>query len=141
MAGSLLRIIPRKWLIQFTLFSLALAGLGLVFNYTYLSIRHDMQLITAKQQNVFEVFYQRARILAPDALARFVDNSSIKAPIFSENRDATAYAYAYDLDTLTRMAVIPILPSSNPVLIASTTVSPKASNSAGWMNAPRRSAT
>ena len=72
MAGSLLRIIPRKWLIQFTLFSLALAGLGLVFNYTYLSIRHDMQLITAKQQNVFEVFYQRARILAPDALARFV---------------------------------------------------------------------
>ncbi|MEZ6955420.1 MULTISPECIES: GGDEF domain-containing protein [unclassified Aeromonas] len=118
MAGSLLRIIPRKWLIQFTLFSLALAGLGLVFNYTYLSIRHDMQLITAKQQNVFEVFYQRARILAPDALARFVDNSSIKAPIFSENRDATAYAYAYDLDTLTRMAVIPILPSSNPVLIA-----------------------
>lgn len=38
MAGSLLRIIPRKWLIQFTLFSLALAGLGLVFNYTYLSI-------------------------------------------------------------------------------------------------------
>lgn len=118
MAGSLLHIVPRKWLMRFTLFCLALAGLVLVFNYTYLSIRHDMQLITAKQPNLFEVFHQRARILAPEKLARFIDNSSIKTPIFSENGDATAYAYGYDLDTLARMAVIPILPPANQMLTA-----------------------
>lgn len=116
MAGSLLRITPRKWLMRFSLLCLALAGLGLVFNYTYLSIRHDMQLITAKQPNLFELFYQRARILAPEKLASFIDNSSIKTPIFSENGDATAYAYGYDLATLARLAVIPILPPANQML-------------------------
>ena len=116
MAGSLLRTLPRRWLMRFSLLCLALAGLGLVFNYTYLSIRHDMQLITAKQPNLFELFYQRARILAPEKLASFIDNSSIKTPIFSENGDATAYAYGYDLATLARLAVIPILPPANQML-------------------------
>jgi hypothetical protein len=60
--------------------------------------------------NLFEVFYQRARILAPEKLADFIDNSSIKMPIFSENGDAAAYAYGYDLPTLKRLAVIPVLP-------------------------------
>ena len=116
MAGSLLRTLPRRWLMRFSLLCLALAGLGLVFNYTYISIRHDMQLITAKQPNLFELFYQRARILAPEKLASFIDNSSIKTPIFSENGDATAYAYGYDLATLARLAVIPILPPANQML-------------------------
>ncbi len=116
MAGSLLRTLPRRWLMRLSLLCLALAGLGLVFNYTYLSIRHDMQLITAKQPNLFELFYQRARILAPEKLASFIDNSSIKTPIFSENGDATAYAYGYDLATLARLAVIPILPPANQML-------------------------
>ena len=116
MAGSLLRTLPRRWLMRFSLLCLALAGLGLVFNYTYLSIRHDMRLITAKQPNLFELFYQRARILAPEKLASFIDNSSIKTPIFSENGDATAYAYGYDLATLARLAVIPILPPANQML-------------------------
>ena len=116
MAGSLLRTLPRRWLMRFSLLCLALAGLGLVFNYTYLSIRHDMRLITAKQPNLFELFYQRARILAPEKLASFIDNSSIKTPIFSENGDATAYVYGYDLDTLARLAVIPILPPANQML-------------------------
>ncbi|RWT32671.1 GGDEF domain-containing protein, partial [Aeromonas caviae] len=118
MAGSLLHIVPRKWLMRFTLFCLALAGLVLVFNYTYLSIRHDMALITAKQPNLFEVFYQRARILAPEKLADFIGNSSIKMPIFSENGDAAAYAYGYDLPTLKRLAVIPVLPPANQMLLA-----------------------
>ena len=78
MAGSLLRIIPRQWLYRFGWLCLALTGLGLVANYTYFVIRHDMALITAKQANLFEVFYQRARILAPEKLADFIDNSSIK---------------------------------------------------------------
>lgn len=72
MAGSLLRIIPRQWLYRFGWLCLALTGLGLVANYTYFVIRHDMALITAKQANLFEVFYQRARILAPEKLADFI---------------------------------------------------------------------
>ncbi|MFM4963242.1 GGDEF domain-containing protein [Aeromonas bivalvium] len=93
-----------------------------MYNYTYLRIRHDMQLITAKQPNLFEVFSQRARILAPEKLADFIDNSSIKMPIFSENGDAAAYAYGYgygyDLPTLKRLAVIPVLPPANQMLLA-----------------------
>ncbi|MGY3867788.1 GGDEF domain-containing protein [Aeromonas bivalvium] len=100
------------------LLCLAIAGLGLVCNYTYLRIRHDMQLITAKQPNLFEVFSQRARILAPEKLADFIDNSSIKMPIFSEHGDAAAYAYGYDLPTLKRLAVIPVLPPANQMLLA-----------------------
>ncbi|MDX7690604.1 GGDEF domain-containing protein, partial [Aeromonas caviae] len=118
MAGSLLRIIPRQWLYRFGWLCLALTGLGLVANYTYFVIRHDMALITAKQANLFEVFYQRARILAPEKLADFIDNSSIKMPIFSENGDAAAYAYGYDLPTLKRLAVIPVLPPANQMLLA-----------------------
>ena len=118
MAASLLRFLPRRWLTRFGWLCLALMGLGLVCNYTYLVIRHDMALITAKQPNLFEVFYQRARILAPEKLADFIDNSSIKMPIFSENGDATAYAYGYDLPTLKRLAVIPVLPPANQMLLA-----------------------
>ena len=118
MAGSPRHIVPRSWLNRLGLLCLAIAGLGLVCNYTYLRIRHDMQLITAKQPNLFEVFSQRARILAPEKLADFIDNSSIKMPIFSENGDAAAYAYGYDLPTLKRLAVIPVLPPANQMLLA-----------------------
>ncbi|WP_324041606.1 GGDEF domain-containing protein [Aeromonas caviae] len=118
MAGSLRHIVPRSWLNRLGLLCLAIAGLGLVSNYTYLRIRHDMALITAKQPNLFEVFYQRARILAPEKLAAFIDSSSIKMPIFSDNGDATAYAYGYDLPTLKRLAVIPVLPPANQMLLA-----------------------
>lgn len=116
MAGSPRHIVPRSWLNRLGLLCLAIAGLGLVCNYTYLRIRHDMQLITAKQPNLFEVFSQRARILAPEKLADFIDNSSIKMPIFSENGDAAAYGY--DLPTLKRLAVIPVLPPANQMLLA-----------------------
>lgn len=122
MAASLLRFLPRRWLTRLGWLCLALTGLGLVANYTYFVIRHDMALITAKQANLFEVFYQRARILAPEKLADFIDNSSIKMPIFSENGDAAAYAYGYgygyDLPTLKRLAVIPVLPPANQMLLA-----------------------
>ena len=117
MAASLLRFLPRRWLTRLGWLCLALMGLGLVCNYTYLRIRHDMALITAKQPNLFEVFYQRARILAPEKLADFIDNSSIKMPIFSDNGDAAAYAYGYDLPTLKRLAVIPVLPPANQMLL------------------------
>ena len=71
------------------------------------------------------------RILAPEKLADFIDNSSIKMPIFSENGDAAAYAYGYDLPTLKRLAVIPVLPRptrcSSPTCTSSPT--PRSSTS------------
>lgn len=112
------RDISRQWLFRLTLLCLVLSGLAVVLYYTYLSIRHDMELITAKQQNVFEVFYQRARILEPEQLVQFVDHSTIKQPIFSENRDAAAYVYGYNFKTRERFAVIPILPATSERLIA-----------------------
>ncbi|MEG0010187.1 MAG: GGDEF domain-containing protein [Aeromonas sp.] len=118
MSVSQLRPLSSKWLTRLGLLCLALAGLTMVFNYTYLSIRHDMELITAKQPNVFEVFYQRARILAPVRLAQFIDRSSIRTPIFSENRDALAYVYGYDFKTRERFAEIPIMPSVRDTLPA-----------------------
>lgn len=107
-----------RWLRRLGFFGLALAGLAVVCNYTYLSIRHDMQLITAKQQDVFEVFYQRARILAPMQLAQFIDQSAIKIPVFSENRDALVYVYGYDFKTLAPLAQIPLMPAFRDILAA-----------------------
>ncbi|MFC5706664.1 GGDEF domain-containing protein [Aeromonas eucrenophila] len=118
MPVSTLRSLPRKWLTRLGLLCLTLAGLALVCNYTYLSIRHDMALITAKQPNVFEVFYQRARILAPARLVQFIDQTPIRIPIFSENRDALAYVYGYDFKTRERFAEIPIMPSVRDTLPA-----------------------
>ncbi|MGY3904486.1 GGDEF domain-containing protein [Aeromonas lusitana] len=116
MSVSKLRPLPSKWLTRLGLLCLALAGLAVVCYYTYLNIRHDMQLITAKQQNVFEVFYQRARILSPAQLAQFIDESAIKTPIFSENRDALVYVYGYDFKTLDPLAQIPLMPSIRETL-------------------------
>ncbi|WP_081843613.1 GGDEF domain-containing protein [Aeromonas taiwanensis] len=118
MVVSLLRSLPRHWLNRFGWLCLALTGLVMVFYYTYLGLRHDMELITAKQPNLFAVFYERARILEPEKLARFIDDSRIKTPIFSENGDATAYAYGYYLATQERMAVIPMLPPASQMLAA-----------------------
>lgn len=116
MPASKLTPLPRKWLHRLGFLCLALAGLAMVFNYAYLSIRHDMALITAKQPNVFEMFYQRARILVPAQLAQFIDHSSIRAPIFSENHDALAYVYGYDYKTRARFAELPIMPSTHDLL-------------------------
>jgi diguanylate cyclase (GGDEF)-like protein len=118
MPVSKMRDIPRQWPFRLALLCVVLSGLAVVLNYTYFSIRHDMELITAKQQNVFEVFYQRARILEPEQLAQFIDGSAIKIPIFSDNRDAAAYVYGYNFKTRERFAVIPILPATNETLIA-----------------------
>lgn len=116
MSVSTMRFIPRRWLIRLGLFPLALVGLALVCHYSYLNIRHDMALITAKQPKVFEVFYQRARILVPAQLAQFIDHSSIRAPIFSEHHGALAYAYGYDLKTRARFADLPIMPPTQDLL-------------------------
>ncbi|MCH7372620.1 diguanylate cyclase [Aeromonas sp. MR16] len=110
--------LSRKWLSRLGFLCVGLAGLAMVFNYAYLSIRHDMELITAKQPNVFEVFYQRARILAPAQLAQFIDQSAIKTPIFSENHSALAYVYGYDYKSRKRFAEIPIMPSLHRTLAA-----------------------
>ena len=69
-----------------------------------------MALITAKQANLFEVFYQRARILAPEKLAGLHRQQQHQDAHLQRERDAAAYAYGYDLPTLKRLAVIPVLP-------------------------------
>lgn len=116
MSVSKMRFIPRRWLIQSGLLSLALIGLALVCHDSYLSIRHDMALITTKQPNVFEMFYQRARILVPEQLAHYIDHSPIRVPIFSDNHDALAYAYGYDLKTRERFAELPLMSSTQALL-------------------------
>ncbi|MGY3859715.1 GGDEF domain-containing protein [Aeromonas intestinalis] len=108
--------IPRKWWYRFWFFCLALAGLVVVGNYAYLNVRHDMLLIAHKQSNVFEVFYQRTRVLDPEQLIQFVDSNAIKSPIFSENRDALAYVYAYNFKTRARLAQIPLMPATRDLL-------------------------
>ncbi|MFQ1779798.1 hypothetical protein ACK37A_14125 [Aeromonas veronii] len=61
---------PKLTLLGVTL--LILTGLGCVFYYTYQSLRHDMNLITAKQKNVFDVFYQRAKILEVENITSYL---------------------------------------------------------------------
>jgi diguanylate cyclase (GGDEF)-like protein len=93
---------------------LILTGLGCVFYYTYQGIRHDMELITAKQKNVFEVFYQRARILKVENMASYVEQHhglDISPPVSGTGTD---YLYGYDLRSKRRFADIPLqYPAAN----------------------------
>ncbi|PTT55134.1 GGDEF domain-containing protein [Aeromonas sp. HMWF014] len=93
---------------------LILTGLGSVFYYTYHSLRRDMNLITAKQKNVFDVFYQRAKILEVENMVRYADlhlGQDIPAPV---NGLDTDYLYGFDLKTQQRFADIPLqYPAAN----------------------------
>lgn len=103
---------PKLTLLGATL--LILTGLGAVFYYTYQSLRHDMNLITAKQKNVFDVFYQRAKILEVENMIRYADlhlGQDIPAPVSGPDTD---YLYGFDLKTQQRFANIPLqYPAAN----------------------------
>lgn len=95
---------------------LALTGLGCVFYYTYQSLRHDMDLITAKQKNVFEVFYQRAKILEVENITSYLAyQRSLKSPNhLVRNKPNTNYLYGYDLRSKYRFADISLqYPAAN----------------------------
>ncbi len=95
---------------------LALTGLGCVFYYTYQSLRHDMELITAKQKNVFEVFYQRAKILEVENITSYLAyQRSLETPTDLVNNKAnTNYLYGYDLRSKDRFADVPLqYPAAN----------------------------
>ncbi|ATL93620.1 GGDEF domain-containing protein [Aeromonas sp. CU5] len=95
---------------------LALTGLGCVFYYTYQSLRYDMDLITAKQKNVFEVFYQRAKILEVENITSYLAyQQSLKSPNhLVRNKPNTNYLYGYDLRSKYRFADIPLqYPAAN----------------------------
>ncbi|QNF17366.1 GGDEF domain-containing protein [Aeromonas jandaei] len=103
---------PRATLLGLAL--LVLGGLGCVFYYTYLNIQHDMDLITAKQKNVFDVFYKRARILRVESISRYMAyHSSLSKP--SAPIDVGSdYLYSYDLKSKARFADIPLqYPAAN----------------------------
>ncbi|TNI77263.1 GGDEF domain-containing protein [Aeromonas sobria] len=95
---------------------LALTGLGCVFYYTYQSLRHDMDLITAKQKNVFDVFYQRAKILEVETITSYLAyQRSLETPNhLVRNKPNTNYLYGYDLRSKYRFADIPLqYPAAN----------------------------
>ncbi|WP_241462318.1 GGDEF domain-containing protein [Aeromonas finlandensis] len=95
---------------------LTLTGLGTVFYYTYLNIQHDMDLITARQKNVFEVFYQRAKILEVENILRYLTyHQSLETPAhLTRNKPNTSYLYGYDLRSKQRFADVPLqYPAAN----------------------------
>ncbi|MFB2863827.1 GGDEF domain-containing protein [Aeromonas sp. MdU4] len=81
-----------------------------MFYYTYLNVQHDMDLITAKQKNVFEVFYQRAKILEVENITRYLaSHYSPRTPTHVlHNGPDTDYLYGYDLRNQQRFADIPL---------------------------------
>lgn len=95
---------------------LILTGLGCVFYYTYQSLRHDMDLITAKQKNVFDVFYQRAKILEVENITSYLAyQRSLETPAhLVRNESNTNYLYGYDLRSKHRFAYVPLqYPAAN----------------------------
>lgn len=95
---------------------LILTGLGCVFYYTYQSLRHDMDLITAKQKNVFDVFYQRAKILEVENITSYLAyQRSLETPAhLVRNESNTNYLYGYDLRSKHRFADVPLqYPAAN----------------------------
>ncbi|MGU5699660.1 GGDEF domain-containing protein [Aeromonas allosaccharophila] len=105
---------PKLTLLGVTL--LILTGLGCVFYYTYQSLRHDMDLITAKQKNVFDVFYQRAKILEVENITSYLAyQRSLETPAhLVRNESSTNYLYGYDLRSKHRFADVPLqYPAAN----------------------------
>ncbi|MEV3834359.1 hypothetical protein [Aeromonas allosaccharophila] len=105
---------PKLTLLGVTL--LILTGLGCVFYYTYQSLRHDMDLITAKQKNVFDVFYQRAKILEVENITSYLAyQRSLETPAhLVRNESNTNYLYGYDLRSKHRFADVPLqYPAAN----------------------------
>ncbi|MGL6399521.1 GGDEF domain-containing protein [Aeromonas veronii] len=93
---------------------LALTGLGTVFYYTYLTIQHDMDLITARQKNVFEVFYQRAKILKVENITSYLAQHHLLDQPPPPNSVGSDYLYGYDLKSKYRFADIPLqYPAAN----------------------------
>ncbi|MGL6165468.1 MAG: GGDEF domain-containing protein, partial [Aeromonas veronii] len=93
---------------------LALTGLGIVFYYTYLTIQHDMDLITARQKNVFEVFYQRAKILKVENITSYLAQHHLLDQPPLPNSVGSDYLYGYDLKSKYRFADIPLqYPAAN----------------------------
>jgi len=93
-----------------------LGGLSCVLYYTYLNIQHDMDLITAKQKNVFEVFYQRAKILKVENITSYLAyQRSLETPVhLVRNKSNTNYLYGYDLRSKHRFADVPLqYPAAN----------------------------
>ncbi|MGL5089771.1 MAG: GGDEF domain-containing protein [Aeromonas sobria] len=115
MAWHKVRIAPPKLTLLGTIL-LILTGLGCVFYYTYQSLRHDMDLITAKQENVFDVFYQRAKILEVENITSYLAyQRSLETPNhLVRNKPNTNYLYGYDLRSKYRVADIPLqYPAAN----------------------------
>ncbi|PKQ80387.1 GGDEF domain-containing protein [Aeromonas sobria] len=115
MAWHKARIAPPKLTLLGTIL-LILTGLGCVFYYTYQSLRHDMDLITAKQENVFDVFYQRAKILEVENITSYLAyQRSLETPNhLVRNKPNTNYLYGYDLRSKYRVADIPLqYPAAN----------------------------
>ncbi|KXU80369.1 GGDEF domain-containing protein [Aeromonas enteropelogenes] len=93
---------------------LILTGLACVFYYTYLNIRHDMDLITAKQDNVFEVFYQRAKILKVENITHYLEQHHALEQGNPKSEEGTNYLYGYDIESKARFADIPLqYPAAN----------------------------
>lgn len=103
---------PRATLLGLAL--LLLGGLGCVFYYTYLNIQHDMDLITAEQNNVFELFYKRAKILNVENIANYLEyHNSLDKPSLPD-RTGSEHIYGYDLKSRKRFVDIPLqYPAAN----------------------------
>ncbi|WP_421192443.1 GGDEF domain-containing protein [Aeromonas jandaei] len=103
---------PRATLLGLAL--LVLGGLGCVLYYTYLNIQHDMNLITAKQKNVFDVFYQRAKILKVENIASYLAQHHPLDRRPPPSGVGTDYLYGYDLKSKERFADVPLqYPAAN----------------------------
>ncbi|MGN5138001.1 hypothetical protein ACTG15_07565 [Aeromonas sp. 164P] len=81
--------------------------------YTYLTIQHDMDLITARQKNVFEVFYQRAAKILKVENVTAVSAAHLLDQPPPPDRISSDYL-GYDLKSKYRFADIPLqYPAAN----------------------------
>lgn len=93
---------PAKRILLTSLNICVLLGLGI---YEHQSLHHDMHLIVERKENLFDVFGRRAELLAPSELLEYTDNH---LSFYSNNKNALAYVYGYELTSRERFAIYPI---------------------------------
>lgn len=78
---------------------------GLLF-YGFNALKSDIKLVSLREDNIFDVFLRRAKLLNPEALILFTDDSK---SLFSNVNDVTSYVYGYELTSRERFELYPIL--------------------------------
>ena len=82
--------------------------------YGFSSLKSDIKLVSLREDNIFDVFLRRAKLLNPEALISFADDGK---SLFSNVSDIDSYIYGYELTSRERFELYPVLNDEESTLL------------------------